>query len=234
MSAISKAQNFETVATVAARLGELLDDVVFVGGSAAAFLITDDSIVTVRPTLDVDVIVEVVSLPEYYRFEKRLQRLGFKPDKDGPRCRFRIDNIAVDVMPDSEKILGFSNRWYRTAVKTAEVHLLQGLEIRVVSPALFLATKLEAHYGRSDGDYLGSHDMEDLLAVIDGRPSIIRDCFDAPNDVRLYLRDHFEVLLSDDDFINCLPGFVERSGDTGRTRTLFERLQGLVRAIART
>ena len=72
------------VARVAAALQDLIDEVVFVGGSATAFLITDDGIVTVRPTLDVDVIVEVINLPGYYKFEKRLKKLGFVPDPDGP------------------------------------------------------------------------------------------------------------------------------------------------------
>jgi hypothetical protein len=47
---------------------------VFVGGSSAAFLITDEDIVTVRPTLDVDVIVETMNLPDYYKFEAHHDR----------------------------------------------------------------------------------------------------------------------------------------------------------------
>ena len=57
MSRISKAKSVDVVASVAERLENLLDEVVFVGGSAAAFLISDESVVGVRPTLDVDLIV---------------------------------------------------------------------------------------------------------------------------------------------------------------------------------
>ena len=119
MKPIAKKQSFDVVARVANALQELLDEVVFVGGSAAAFLITDEDIVTVRPTLDVDIIVEVMSLADYHRFEKRLKKLGFSPVPDGPVCRFSINGIIVDVMPDNEEILGFSNRWYRFAIDTA-------------------------------------------------------------------------------------------------------------------
>lgn len=83
MKPVSKKQNFEIVAQVATCLQELVEEVVFVGGSSAAFLISDEDIVTVQPTLDVDLIVEVMNLPDYYRFEKRLKKLGFEPDKDG-------------------------------------------------------------------------------------------------------------------------------------------------------
>lgn len=232
MRPVSKQQNFEVVARVATCLHELVEEVVFVGGSAAAFLITDEDIVTVRPTLDVDFIIEVMNLPEYYRFEKRLKQLGFEPDTTGPRCRFLVDEIIVDVMPDNAEILGFSNRWYRDAVDTAERHSIGNIEIRVVSAPLFLATKLEAHHGRSEGDYMGSHDMEDILAVVDGRPTIIKDCFTAPNNVKAYLADNFATLLADEEFINVLPGFVDPSGGSARAAVIRDRLQGLVNALS--
>lgn len=232
MTAVTKEQNIETVARVATYLQDLIEEVVFVGGSSAAFLITDEDIVTVRQTLDVDVIVEVINLSEYYRFEKRLRKLGFEPDPEGPMCRFLIGGIKVDVMPDNEEILGFSNRWYRTAIDTAENHSIGDIEIRVVSAPLFLATKLEAYHGRSEGDYLGSHDMEDILAVVDGRPTIIRDCFTAPGDVKAYLHDNFAALLADDEFINVLPGFVDPSGGIARADVVRERLQGLVNTLS--
>ena len=51
-------------------------------------------------------------------------------------------------MPIDEAILGFSNRWYKAAIKDAfDVALPGGIVIRVVSPAYFLATKFEAFAG---------------------------------------------------------------------------------------
>ncbi|ANO50051.1 hypothetical protein [Woeseia oceani] len=145
MSRVSKAKSIDVVASVAQHLEDLLDEVVFVGGSTAAFLITDKSVVGVRPTLDVDLIVEVMNLPAFFQFEKRLLKLGFAPDKDGPRCRYTVDGITVDEMPDEASILGFTNQWYQAAIDTAETHTVHDLQLRVVSAPLFLATKLEAH-----------------------------------------------------------------------------------------
>ena len=80
--------------------------------------------------------------------------------------------MQLDVMPVSEMVLGFSNRWYESAMREAvAVQLEKGLEIRLVSPAHFVATKLEAFEDRGRGDYLESHDLEDVLSVVDGRPS---------------------------------------------------------------
>lgn len=231
MKPVTRTKSVEVVAQVARALEELVDDVVFVGGSVAALLITDESIVTVRPTLDVDVIVEVAGLPEYYKFERKLKRKGFAPVPDGPVCRYSLGGVIVDVMPDDEEILGFSNRWYRSAIETAESRMVDGIEIRVVSVPLFLATKLEAYHGRGGSDYLGSHDMEDILAVVDGRPSLIGDCVAAPEDVKAYLRDEFTRLLNDDEFNNVLPGLVDLTGGAERGTVIRDRLQGLIRSL---
>ena len=73
-------------------------------------------------------------------------------------------------MPTNPDILGFANRWYGPAVDAAEtITLPSGQIARMVSAPYFLATKLEAFDGRGHGDYLLSHDMEDLIAVLDGR-----------------------------------------------------------------
>ncbi len=69
--------NIKMLRTVARRLGPLRERVVFLGGCATYLLITDTAIPEIRPTLDVDVIVEIVSRLEYYKLEKKLQELGF-------------------------------------------------------------------------------------------------------------------------------------------------------------
>src|SRR2546430_12717957 len=70
-------------------------------------------------------------------------------------------------MPTEEGILGFSNRWYREAIGAArEIALRDDLSIRLVTAPYFIATKYEAFIGRGRGDYLASHDFEDLMAAV--------------------------------------------------------------------
>ena len=81
-------------------------------------------------------------------------------------------------MPTDTIILGFGNKWYAPAAeKTDLVQLPSGKSIRMVSAPYFLITKLEAFDGRGKGDYLASHDIEDLIAVLDGRPAIIGEVY---------------------------------------------------------
>ena len=79
-------------------------------------------------------------------------------------------------MPLDKKVLGFTNRWYKPAIEADEEHeILSGMTIRVISSPYFCATKLEAFDGRGAGDYLASHDLEDIITVIDGRAEIIEE-----------------------------------------------------------
>lgn len=199
----------EWVRIVAEHLGELRDEVVFLGGATVGLLITDPAAAAVRPTKDVDVIVEVGSWGEYAPLQERLRERGFAEDTDegAPLCRWVIESIKVDVMPTSEEILGFSNRWYGPAMRTSQtVQLTDEISIRVVTAPYFTATKLEAFRGRGQGDYELSHDLEDLIAVVDGRPALTDEIEEAEADVRDYLQAGIGELLSDLGFREAVAG----------------------------
>jgi hypothetical protein len=143
--------NLALLIDAARLLKPLLGDLVFVGGSTTALLITDKAAADVRPTYDVDAIAEITSYAAYADFSERLRKLGFTEDKSegAPICLWRQTKTILDVMPIDEKILGFSNRWYKAAMDTALIHQLEPeLRVRVVTAVLFLATKLDAFAGR--------------------------------------------------------------------------------------
>src|SRR3546814_8526016 len=88
-------------------------------------------------------------------------------------------------MPDDASILGFGNRCYADALRAADDHVLPGgTIIRVVAPAYFLGTKLEAFRGRGNGDPLASRDVEDILNVVDGRAGLVEEVRLAPPALR--------------------------------------------------
>ena len=202
--------NLELLKQVAKRLGPLLPEVVFVGGCTTGLFITDEAAAEVRPTFDVDVIAEITSYADYATFSERLRTLGFREDASpgAPLCRWLIDEMNLDVMPLEENILGFTNRWYRAAMDAAtEKELEAGLRIRVVTAPFFIATKLEAFRGRGKGDYASSHDLEDLLTVIDGREAIVGEIADTAA-VRAYIAERFRVLLETPAFVEALSGYL--------------------------
>jgi hypothetical protein len=194
----------EMLERAAEALGDLIDgDLVFVGGATIPLWATDPGAAEFRPTEDVDVIVEVASRPEYYRFEGRLRELGFANDAGGVICRFRRSArcLVLDAMPTEATILGFENRWQKEAFPRAiPVGLPSGRTIRAVPPAYLLATKLEAFRSRGKGDLLGSHDFEDLITLIDRREELVEEVDDAPAGLRAFVADEFGDLLGHRDF----------------------------------
>jgi predicted nucleotidyltransferase len=224
----NKDVNIRMIIHVAKRLGDLRDKVVFVGGCATGMFITDPAMPEVRATQDVDVIVEVTSRMEYYRLEEELRSRGFKQDmsENAPVCRWLVDVIKVDIMPTQEDILGFSNRWYLPAIKNADhIELENELTIKLVSPPYFLATKIDAFKGRGGGDYMASHDMEDIITILDGRPEIVSEIRSSSDDLKDYLSKTFRILLVNDEFLDSIPGHLspDRASQT-RLPLLIKRL----------
>lgn len=201
--------NLAMVKRVAQFLRPLLQKVVFLGGAATGLLITDEAAPALRVTKDVDVIVEILSRTDYYKLEETLRSLGFTQslEEDAPLCRWVIGDTKVDVMPTDEKILGFSNKWYSPAIKSAsQISLEEGLKIRIVTAPCFLATKIEAFYGRGKGDYIASHDMEDIIAIIDGRIELIDEVRDSDAHLKKFLSEKFQSFLKKEAFLESLPG----------------------------
>jgi len=224
--------NIELLKSVARRLGPLVHEVVFVGGCATGLLITDEAAAEVRPTFDVDVIAEITSYAGYEDFSVRLRSLDFREDisEGAPRCRWLIDGMKLDVMPLDEKILGFTNRWYRAALEEAiEIEVEPTLRIRVITAPYFVATKLDAFQGRGRGDYTSSHDLEDLLAVVDGREAIIEEIARS-GEVRFYIGDQFRSLLGTPAFVDALPGYLlPDASSQNRLPILLNRLREISR-----
>ncbi len=219
------------VERVAAALGPLREQMVFLGGCATGFLVTDAAAIAVRATRDVDLIVEATSRTAYHRLEGRLSRLGFEHDasEGAPICRWTLDDLVVDVMPTDSFLLGFTNRWYPEAIRSSfKLTLATGLEISLVSPPCFLATKLEAFHGRGHGDFAASHDIEDLVCVVDGRVEIVEDVRASDEALQAYFRDQLERLLGDDRFLSALPGHLPSdSASQNRLPLLRRRLAAI-------
>jgi len=217
------------LAEAARLLKPLLGELVFVGGSTTALLITDKAAAEVRPTYDVDAIAEISSYSAYADFSVRLRRCGFSEDasEGAPLCRWRLKKTILDVMPLDEKILGFSNRWYKPAMDSAAIHELEpDLRVRVVTTVYFCATKLEAFAGRGKHDYQSSHDLEDLMAVVDGRPELAEEIRSGPEDVRAYIGAEFRKLLATPEFLDALPGYLlPDQASQARVSILLERLR---------
>ena len=135
-----------------------------------------------------------------------------------------IGGLQVDFMPDDENVLGFSNRWYKSAMETSTYHdLTPEIRIKLVTPVFFVATKLEAFNGRGNGDALSSRDIEDIVNLVDGRAELVDEIIAAEKDVKEYIAPEIIKLLSNPDFESAVSS--QAKGDHDRQNILFERLE---------
>ena len=96
------------------------------------------------------------------------------------------------------------------SVATAQAQTLpNGITIKVIRAPEFVTTKLEAFYGRGHHDFLFSHDMGDIIGVIDGRDTLVAECAQSARPLREYLALQFKALLRNTVFLDALPGHLQ-------------------------
>ncbi|BBI50690.1 hypothetical protein HORIV_31110 [Vreelandella olivaria] len=87
-----------------------------------------------------------------------------------------------------------------------------------------MATKLEAYKGRGNNDPLESHDLEDILNLVDGRPELLDEIRLVDAALQDYIAKELSQLLEDENFAYAVQS---QARDPGREEVLFERLEML-------
>jgi hypothetical protein len=197
-------------------LGDLCPEVVFVDGAIVGLLITEQGGVPLRATKDVDVAIELSgTYLDIVELDRRLLDLGFKNDMDGPTCRYLQGTSVLDVIPVNPELVGAVNEWYPLAIQTAEPHKLpNGISIDVIAPVCFLGTKLTAFRSPTrehHDDVFLSRDFNDMIRVIDGRPTIANEVLNAREDLRGYVQSQFAEILTTDYIEEAIAEHVDAS-----------------------
>ena len=223
---MSNHTNIVRIKAVNNALQELRDHVVFVGGATIS-LYADRPVLEVRPTDDIDVIVEILNYKQRQQLEERLREIGFTNDvESGVICRFKIKGIIVDIMPTDDPSIGFSNKWYPKGYEHAENYTLDdGQTIRILTAPYFLATKLEAFKGRGGGDGRLSHDFEDIIFVLENRERLWHEIMICDDEVKAYLVDEFSALMDNPHIYEWIDCHVERGNIPPQTATIIGNIK---------
>lgn len=228
---MSHRENISRIKAVYNALEELAEEVVFVGGATVS-LYKDRPAVDVRPTDDIDILVELAHYSGYAAIEEKLREKGFVNDiESGVICRYNIQGITVDVMPTSDEILGFANKWYKEAFQNSEHYRIdEDYTIKIFSAPYFIATKLEAFKDRGENDGRFSSDFEDIVYVLNNRTSIWEEMAKANEVLRPYLINEFKQLLGNpyiEEWISSNLDYHEQS----RIRYILGNLNELVEKL---
>jgi hypothetical protein len=217
--------NLDLLLAMARALGPLRDRLVFVGGCATGLLVTNPAAADVRATEDVDAIVEVRTLAGYHALGPLLAQRGFKQtmEDNTPPFRWYWQRLQLDLVPVNEAVLGFANRWYTPGFAAAvQRELAPRITLRHLTAPYFLATKFEAFNDRGAGDVYLSHDLEDILTVVDGRAELVAELNDGDAAVRTHVLTQTRKLLNHENLLNALPGLISQPARLG---IVVERLQ---------
>lgn len=224
-------QGDRLLCAAASTLSQLPRRIVYLGGSTTHLHLSDPSAPAPELTDDVDVVVDVSSPVEFQVFlRQELRALGAKEDtsEDAPTCRWLIGDLQVDVMSPNEEVLGFSNQWYPLALQTAlPCSLPDGNEILLIWSPVFLATKLEA-YGDRGRDCLSSKDVEDIVALVDGRRELIEEILQAPQELQVFVAHSLAKLRNEADFEYAVDGYLHEHPD--RTPEALARIDNIISA----
>lgn len=222
--------NINMLQTVANGLGELKNDMVFVGGAVAELYASDPAASDIRPTLDVDCVIGISTRLEFYRLEENLRARGFANDTSSgaPICRWIYKDIKVDVMPTDENILGFSNKWYVEGIENEIQKILpDGTEIFIFPPEYYVATKFEAHKGRGGNDLRQSHDFEDIIYILYNCPDLLKDISFANASVKAYLKIEFKSFLQNKGLVEGIESALPYGSGIEGTEIIYELIRNI-------
>ncbi len=217
----------DLVAIINTALKPLNRDFIFIGAAASIFYLPpQNNELGIRPTEDIDLIVEVYTTAEYSNLGNELKKIKFQPDtrKGAPICRWRFSGIIVDIMPINKDILGFSNRWYKEGIKNITTAVLNdGQKIKILTLPYYFATKLEAFKNRGS-DPRFSSDLEDLVFLFDNVSEILKKLETPSSSLKKFLQTELSKWNEDRDLSEAVEGFM--SGEAP------ERYQRLVELIS--
>ena len=98
--------------------------------------------------------------------------------------------------------------------EVVSIKLPDGTSIYIFSAPYFIASKLEALKGRGEKDLRLSQDLEDLVAVLDGRKNVAEQLKTASSNLRKYFQSEFVQLFKERDFLReAIEGFLQGSRD---------------------
>lgn len=213
-------------------LSALEEPIAFIGGAAIPLYLDEIAASEARATKDVDCVVEITSRSEYYQFAQKLRQIGLQEDpSSGVICRWRLGELVIDIMPAAAEVLGFVNRWYLPGIQTSVPYVLpSGRQILIFALPYLLACKIEAFENRGQRDFYASHDLEDIVSLLDGCPNVETEVLQADPEVQAFIKSWLRNNLN--RLLEVAPAHLPPSSKTaGRTPLLQNLLQRLAAAL---
>ncbi|WP_431122941.1 nucleotidyl transferase AbiEii/AbiGii toxin family protein [Flagellimonas flava] len=214
---------------IAKALGDLNDGVVYVGGAMVSLYIDDPAAEDIRPTKDLDLTFKVASFAQLEELRKRLIEKGFTQNaEDKVNCRFRFEDLKVDVMSTQNVGWAPSNPWFAPGFEKAISITLNETTIKVLSLPYFLATKMEAFFDRGIKDVYASHDLEDIAYLFNYTTDIDEQILVSNKEVKQFLIEKLNIFKNDNTILTAIRGSLYYDQADERMDIILQRFQNVI------
>ena len=195
----------------------------------AGLYVDDSGAPEVRPTKDIDIVLEIASQFELEELRQKLAKRGiyFVPEEKVV-CRFKYQNILLDVMATKEVGWAPANPWFQAGFNYPEVRHLDEVTIKIMPFAYFLASKFAAFRDRGK-DPRTSRDFEDIVYVLDNRTTMVSDILESEEDVKGFLITELSIVLTDASLQEAVEGHLEPAARIRRREILNQRLREIIK-----
>ncbi len=219
--------NLQTLLKVARALGNLQNEVVYVGGAVVGLYTHDPAALDLRPTGDVYLFLEISSLRELEQLREQLSDKGFSQShEEAVVCRFRLQGIKIDVMSTQEIGWAPANPWFGPGLSTLKQINIEELVFQLLSLPYFLASKFSAFEGRSK-DPRSSHDLEDIVYILENHVDLRTALQTKAPDLQAYLYNFLKRLIQDPPLKEALLGNLRPD----RQMESFQRIRLAIEAL---
>lgn len=221
--------NKEIIKRVALALGDLNNVVIYVGGATVSLYINDPAADDVRPTKDIDISLQILSIPQLEEIREQLNEKGFSQSADlDVICRFKLDDILVDVM--STKAVGWApaNPWFAKGFDKREKVKIDDISIQIMPLPYFLASKFSAFKDRGGNDPRQSKDLEDITYILNNRTDWHEVIKDSGKEVMDFLKMHFQEISKSAGILEAMRGFLFYEEQSERFKMITKKIDYLL------
>ncbi|AFL81138.1 protein of unknown function (DUF1814) [Aequorivita sublithincola DSM 14238] len=223
--------NRKVISKVALALGDLNDQVMFVGGAVVSLYIDDTGAEDIRPTKDVDISLEIKSINELEELRVSLNKKGFtQSHEDKVICRFRLEDVIVDVM--GTKSIGWApgDRWFELGYPKVYEVKLDKISISLLQLPYYLAAKFSAFNERGK-DPRTSKDFEDIVYLLNYTSNIVEQITASEQEVKNFLKEEFKKIASEAKYEEAILGHIYYEEQEVRFKQINDKIEGIINGI---
>jgi len=215
---------------VAEALIPLNQEMVFVGGAVVSLYIDDAAAEDIRPTKDIDLTFEIATSSALEKLRAELIDLGFvQSSEDKVVCRFRYDDLLVDVMSTQTVDWAPGSPWFAAGFSKAFTYEEDDLFIKLLPLPYFLASKVEAFWDRGLKDIQLSTDLEDIVYLFLHTSDIVEQVLGSEENVRAYLSSELKKMKENENVLNAMPGSLSYQNMETQMEMILGRMQEIIK-----